>query len=118
MLFPITGGTQATVQRYVQGVALSTVTTTATSFVSGTTIPVKVMLNSPAPAGGIAVKMTSSSASALFVNNTTAYTAAIPAGSLYTLVNVHTVKVAKSTPVTILGNQNGVQRSAGFTITP
>jgi hypothetical protein len=111
-------GEQAVVQRYVQGVALSILSTSSTSYPDGSVIPVNVMLNSPALAGGIAVKLTTNSAKALFPNNTTSYTAAVPAGSTYAVVNVHTLAVTASTAVTVLGNQTGVQRACSFTITP
>jgi hypothetical protein len=117
-LLPIVGGSQAVIQRYVPGVALSLLSTTATSFGDGSVIPVKVLLNSPAPAGGMAIKLTSSSAKVLFTNNSTAYTLAIPAGSLYATVNMHSPGVGGNTSVTVLGNQNGVQRAVSFTVTP
>jgi hypothetical protein len=109
---------QAVIQRYVPGVTLSTLSTPNTLFAAGDPVPVRVQLNSPAPAGGIALKLTSSSAKALFPNNTIAYTLAIPAGSLYAIVNMHTTGVVGNTGVTVLGNQNGVQRAVGFTVTP
>jgi hypothetical protein len=118
IILPAASGNQATIQRYVQGVALGIVTTPQSSYAGGSTVPVKVSLNAPAPSGGIAVKMTSSSAKALFPNNTTATTVAIPAGSTYAIVNVHLLTVSSNLTATILGNQSGVQRSASFQVAP
>jgi hypothetical protein len=115
---PVTSTTrQVSVQRYVSGVALSTITDSSPSVMGGATETIKVQLNAPAPAGGLLVKMTSNSTKALFPNNATAYNLAISAGSLYATVAVHTSAVIANTPVTILGNQSGVQRSVGFTVT-
>jgi hypothetical protein len=118
-LYPQKDGSMlADIQRFVQGVALSALSASANSYKGGSIVPVKVLLNSPAPTGGVLVKLTSNSAKALFPNNTTSYSAAIPAGSLYAIVNVHTVAVATNTAVTVLGNQSGVQRAVAFTVTP
>jgi hypothetical protein len=116
---PVTNTTyQAVLNRYVPGVALSTLTAATATVLGGKIDSVKVQLNAPAPAGGILVKLTSSSAKALFPNSTTAYSMAIPAGSLYASVPVHTSAVTANTSVSILGNQSGVQRAVSFTITP
>jgi hypothetical protein len=117
-VLPQAAGNQIVVQRFVPGVALSLLSTTGSSFNDGANVPVKVQLNSPAPAGGVLVKLTSSSAKELFSNNTTAYTVAIPAGSLFATVVMHPMAVSANTPVTVLGNQSGVQRAVSFTVTP
>jgi hypothetical protein len=108
--------TQFAVQRFVRG---STITAlTGGSVKSGLTFSLKMSLSAPAPAGGLAVKLTSNNAKLLFPNNTTIYTAAIPVGSVYGLVTLHAATVTASTAVTITGNQNGVVRPATVTITP
>jgi hypothetical protein len=108
--------TQIAVQRYVKGSTISTLT--GGSAKAGLTFSLKVSLNAPAPAGGLLVKLTDNNAKLLFPNNTTAYSVAIPAGSIYTLVPMHAGTVATSTAVTVTGNQNGVVRSAVVTVVP
>jgi hypothetical protein len=109
-------GTQFAVQRYVLG-------TTISGMIGGTlgsnkSLPVRVNLNSTAPPGGLTVKMTSGNPKLLFPNNSTSYSLAVPAGSVYANVTVHSATVSSTTLVTITGNQNGVVRAAPVTISP
>jgi hypothetical protein len=108
-------GSQVVFQRFVTGVTLSALSSTG-SVKGGGAIPLKVMLNSPAPSGGILVKLASNNAKLLFPNNSTVYTLAIPVGSIYTNVSLHSSSVAANTAVTITGNQNGVVRQAVITV--
>jgi hypothetical protein len=113
-----TKGNITYIQRYVTGLALSAMTATNINIVQGSTNTIKVQLNEPAPTGGVPIKLQTSSRYALFSNNTTAITFVIPAGAIYATVPVQTKTVPWTTGVTILGDENGVQRSASFNITP
>jgi hypothetical protein len=106
---PSGAGNQVVLRRYVNGVALSQLSS-APSVAANSSIMVKVQLNAPAPAGGIAVKLSSSNAHLLFSNNTTSFTVAIPAGSIYANVAMHATAVTANTAVVVTGNENGVVR--------
>jgi hypothetical protein len=108
-------GQQVAFQRFVSGVTLSAISTSQTVGANAM-IQVKVQLNSPAPTGGMLVKMTSNNANLLFPNNLTSYSLAIPAGSIYTNVSMHTGTVTTASTVTVTANQNGVVRLAAVVV--
>jgi hypothetical protein len=112
-----TGISQGVVQRFFRGVTLMSVTGPATVASNGT-LTMKVQLNNPAPAGGMAIKLTSSSGKLLFPNNSNAYTMAIPAGSYYANVVLHAGAVVVNTAAIIAGNSNGVIRQSTVAVTP
>jgi hypothetical protein len=107
---------QLAVQRYVRGTALLSIGGGTVS--SNSTITLKVSLNAAAPAGGSLVKMTSNNGKLLFPNNLTSYSLAIPAGSTYANVVVHSATVATNTSVTVSGNLNGVIRASLVSVVP
>jgi hypothetical protein len=108
---------KSVVQRYVSGITLASVTGAAT-MTSNTNYTAKVQLNGPAPTGGILVKLSSNNAKLLFANNTTASSVAIPAGSIYANVVLHSATVLAATKVLVAGNQNGVIRQVTVTVNP
>jgi hypothetical protein len=108
--------TQIAVQRFVQGSTLSSLSGGTVS--GGANFTLKVSLNAPAPTGGLAVKLTCNNANLRFSNGTTAITAAIPVGSIFVNVPMHSLAVAGPTPVILTGNQNGVVRQSVVNLTP
>jgi hypothetical protein len=109
-------GDQIAIQRYVRGTTISSISGGTVS--SNSSLVLKVSLNAVATAGGLVVNMTSSNAKLLFPNNSTAYSLAIPAGSVYANVTVHSGVVAANTTATVSGNQNGVIRAGAVTLIP
>jgi hypothetical protein len=105
------------VTRYVTGTSLSYLHSNVSSdVVGGHPYVLKVALSAPAPAGGMAVTLTSNNTHLLYPSGTISYTLAIPAGSLYALVNMTSTAVATNTAVTLTGVQNGVTRTNVVTL--
>jgi hypothetical protein len=106
----------AIVQRFVSGPALSVISGSNT-VANSNGITLKVQLNAPAPSGGLLVKLTSDDGALRFSNNTTAFSLAIPAGSLYANITMTAGSVPFNHYVTIQGNQAGVIRAKAVTVT-
>jgi hypothetical protein len=108
---------QSVAQRYVSGTTLSSLSGAA-SMGSNQSYTLKVQLNNPAPQGGVLVKLTSSSGKLLFPNNSATSSVAIPAGSIFANVTLHSGAVTSATKALVSGNQNGVIRQITITVNP
>jgi hypothetical protein len=95
---------------------LTSLTVTPTSVVGGSTtvVKAKVVLNGPAPAGGMTVTLSSSNSGAAGVP----VSVVIPAGALTAVVTVDHKVVGTPTTVTISGTLNGVTKSGTLTVNP
>jgi hypothetical protein len=93
--------------------ALSALTVTPTSVTGGTASQGRVTLTAAAPAGGLAVSLSSSSAAATVPASVT-----VPQGSTSVTFQVSTAAVAATTSVTLGATAAGVTRTATLTVTP
>jgi len=92
---------------------VSGLTVSPTSVASGRSVAITVTLSSPAPAGGLAVTLTSSKPSVLAPSSTIT----VPANSSSATTNVTAFAVASPTAVTLTA-ANGATASAQLTVTP
>lgn len=93
--------------------ALASVTVTPTSVVGGTGATGKITLTGPAPSGGFAVALSSSSAAATFAANVT-----VSQNLTTKSFPITTSSVTTSTTVTITATAGGVTKTAMLTLTP
>ena len=93
--------------------SISAVSVNPTSVSGGTSASGTVTLTAAAPAGGMAVALSSDNAAA-----TVASSATVPAGATTASFSVATSAVTASTPVTITASAGGASKTAALTVTP
>ncbi len=102
--------------RFVDGICFQNITCAST--VQGAhALPVTILLNANAPAGGTAVGLNSSSPKLLMPNGTQAQLFTVPAGQSSIIVNLNAQVVAGTTGATLLAISNGIRRTKSVAIT-
>jgi uncharacterized protein (TIGR03437 family) len=113
------GGVASTQTLYISvlgttpATALETVTLSTVSVAGGGSVPGTLILSTPAPAGGAAVTLISSSTTAVVPSSVT-----VPAGSNSTNFSIATSAVTSSQMVTITAMYAGSSAQATLTVTP
>ncbi|MCE9558972.1 MAG: S8 family serine peptidase [Armatimonadetes bacterium] len=105
------GGSGSTLQ--VHPVGILAVNVNPSSIVGGTSVPASVTLNSPAPSGGIAVSLTTSSQNSARPSRNWIY---IPSGRSVGAFTLRTYGVNENTPVTISADRLGTSLSTDITV--
>jgi len=93
--------------------SIAAVSVNPTSVSGGTSASGTVTLTAAAPAGGMAVALSSDNAAATLASSTT-----VPAGATTASFPVATSAVTASTPVTITASAGGASKTAALTVTP
>ena len=109
----ITGATVKTADLIVTPPDLATLSISPSSLLGGSSAMGTLSISSPAPVGGLAIKVVSNSLSA-----TVPATAIIPSGKTTGTFAIHVLAVGKVTTVTITSTLNGVSKSSVLTINP
>ncbi|MCE9558971.1 MAG: S8 family serine peptidase [Armatimonadetes bacterium] len=105
------GGSGATLQ--VHPVGILSVDINPSSIIGGTSVAASVTLNSPAPSGGIAVSLTTSSQNTARASRNWIY---IPAGRSTGGFTLRTYGVNENTPATISADRLGTSLSTDITV--
>jgi len=109
----IAGNTEAVKTLSLPLGSLSTVTVNPVSVNGGTAATGTVTLGSPAPAGGVVVTLTSSSAAAVVPASVT-----VAAGATTATFAISTTSVVASTAAVITGSSLGVSKTTTLTVSP
>ena len=109
----IAGNTEAVKTLSLPLGSLSTVSVNPVSVTGGTAATGTVTLGSPAPAGGVVVTLTSSSAAAVVPASVT-----VAAGARTATFAISTTSVVASTAAVITGSSLGVSKSTTLTVNP
>jgi len=109
---------QLVVDRFVTGICMQSVTSASSTVQGCQQLQVVINLNAPAPAGGVSVGLSTSNNKLLLPNGTQGQFITVPAGASFVAVNLNAQGVAGSTPVRVLGIQNGIRRFVDVTVTP